>query len=299
MQLTKTYPLAGRETSVDLAFGSFFGSGLQALLAGIPLAEAVISSFSLWNIELDEVKSNKSIWTAIAALEQFSITKNLGELADYEVAIFNGKPALELSFCITLPNGFYYRGYVDCILRHKVTGQYLVVDIKTTGQNSSNPAKYQNSPQCLGYSVIMDKIDPVNSSYEVMYYEYMTYTKKFVAHHFMLSNLSRAQWLRNLLIDIDILKLYEEYEDWPMHGESCASYGRACQFIDVCTMATSSLCPPASYPFPDMHNIDAKLLDTKSGTDIDTKGLKVKKIVEYDVNVTFEELINSQLEKIS
>jgi hypothetical protein len=183
---------------------------------------------------------------------------------------------------------------VDCVLQHKYTGQYLVVDIKTTGNNSSNPAKYQNSPQCLGYSIIMDKVAPGQNSYEVMYYEYMTYTRKFVEHLFVLSNLSRAQWLRNLLLDTDIMQMYSQYEEWPMHGESCASYNRACQFIDVCTISTQSLCPSATSP--NELAMDAREFDTKK--DLNDKGLLVKKIIQYDIEVSFNDLIQSQLGKI-
>ena len=293
-QLTKTYPEATRDSTVDTEFGKMFGAGIQALLNGDDLMTAVINALPMWTIELDEFKSNKSPWTCIAALEQFSMTKHLGDLADYEVAIFNGKPALELSFCITLPNGFYYRGYVDCILRHKITGKYLVIDIKTTGMNNTSDAKFQNSPQCLGYSIIMDKIDPSMSSYEVMYYEYMTYTSKFVPHSFVLNNLMRAQWLRNLIIDLAIMELYAEYDDWPMHGESCASYGRPCQFIDVCTMSINNLVPDYT---SEKYLNDARTYDTKK--DLNEKGLIVKKIIEYDVEVTFEQLLEVQRDKIS
>jgi hypothetical protein len=92
------------------------------------------------------------------------------------------------------------------------------------------------------------------------------------------------------------MEMYDADADWPMHGESCSAYSRACQFIDICTMETSSICPPESLPFPDMHSVDARLLDTRN--ELNDKGLKVKKIVEYDVIVSFEELVNNQISKL-
>lgn len=281
-QLTKVYPAAIRDKTVHTAFGSAFGEGIQALLSGATIEDAVLRAVMQWDIDIEEEepKSKKSLWTAISALQSFAIIKHTTVLEEYEVAKFiDGRLACELSFCITMPEGFYYRGYVDVVLKHKITGSYLVVDVKTSGANYSAPGKYQNSPQAIGYSIVLDFIEPNLSQYDVMYYEYLTSIKKYEAHTFVVGYLQRAMWLRNLQLDCEIMKLYNQYPDWPMHGESCMSYSRPCQFIDVCQMSTAAL---------------------TGGQEIIEDGLvwEASKGISYDIVVSFDELIAGQLDRL-
>jgi hypothetical protein len=280
-QLTKVYPEATRDSTVHTAFGKAFGEGIQALLSGATIEDAVLRAVLQWDMDLEDELKDKSIWTCISALQSFAIVKHTTVLEEYEVAtLVDGRLACELSFCIKLPDGFYYRGYVDVVLRHKITGSYLVVDVKTSGANYSAPDKYRNSPQAVGYSIVLDYIQPDLSQYDVMYYEYLTSTKKYVAHTFVVGNLQRAMWLRNLQLDIEIMKLYNQYPDWPMHGESCMSYSRACQFIEVCQMSTAAL---------------------TGGKVIEEDGLswEAEKGINYDIVVSFEDLIAGQLDRLS
>lgn len=277
-QLTKTYPEAVRESNVDLDFGSAFGEGIQALIEGCSMQDAVFRAILQWSGDLTETKKDKSIWTCISGMEKFLVLRDMGTLADYEIAYWKGKPCTELSFRITLPEGFYYRGYLDMLLRHKLSGELLVVDIKTSGANYSNPAKYVNSGQNIGYSIVVDKIAPGTSSFEVMYYEYLTGVKKFVEHTFMVGVLARANWLRNIRLDINTMLMYDKLEvnEWPQHGESCSAHNSQCQFIDVCMMTNKSL-------LGELELRDAKEIDA---------------VEEYDIEVSFEELISNQLDRI-
>jgi hypothetical protein len=277
-QLTKLYQLATRDATIHTEFGKSFGEGMQVLLSGGSLQDAVLSAIPLWTFDLEEEEKGKSFWHCITALEKFSLIIQTSALAEYEVATLNGKPACELSFSIALPDGFYYRGYVDIVMRHRFTGAYLVVDIKSTGSTYVNPAKYAHSTQALGYSVVMDHVAPGQSQYEVMYYEYSTTTGKFVDHVFMIGNLQRAIWIRDLLLDIQVMKLYDSYSEWPMHGESCLSYNRPCQFLDICTMSTASLCGTEK--------------EERDGAEIDSRAL-----ADYDIVCSLQDLIESQLER--
>ena len=287
-QLTKVSPDSIREKSVHTEFGKMFGEGLQAILMGAPLEEAVLRAALQWTIDLDEELKDKSFWSAITAIENFSVIRTSTLLADYEVAYVEGKPATELNFSIALPNGYYYRGYIDIVMQHVTTGDYLVVDIKTTGAKYTDSRKFQNSPQAIGYSVVMDKVAPGLSSFDVLYYEYLTGLRKYTDHHFTIGHLQRAQWLRNLVIDTNIMEYYGQYEDWPMHGGSaCIGYGRPCQFMDICTMSTASITGGK------METEDARKYDTKWDYDL---GKAVP--VEYTVEVTFQELVDTQMDKL-
>lgn len=296
---------AEREQSMHLSFGSAFGEGLQQLLSGASLQDAVISAVLQWDMDIfAEDFADKTLWKCIAALESFhyklhspiaaileandnydldELTPNL--ISEYEVAYINGKPACEVGFAIELPNGFVYRGYVDIIMQHKSTGQYLVVDIKSTRANSSNKAKFQNSPQALGYSIVLDAVAPGQSEFGVLYYEYMTTVKRYVSHYFTLSNLSRAKWLHNLVMDMKSIELYATGEDFPSHGESCVSFQRTCPFLDTCGISLSSMLGDEWQP------------DTRPWKELEAEiALRTGKDIE--VYVTLDELIQRQLEAL-
>ena len=58
----------------------------------------------------------------------------------------------------------------------------------------------------------------------------------------------QVQWLQAKLWDIDCLERmresYGDYGIWPLHGEACMSYGRECEFLHECHMATEQLMKP-------------------------------------------------------
>ena len=78
---------------------------------------------------------------------------------DYEVAIFNGKPAIELSARINVSPELYDVAFIDVVLRNKHTGMYAVFENKTTSSRLNDlSAMYKNSSQTIGYSIILDAI---------------------------------------------------------------------------------------------------------------------------------------------
>jgi hypothetical protein len=258
-----------------------FGEGIQQLLSGTSFEDAILIAAQQWTMDLFEANKDKSFWNCFLALETFQRIRDTSILADYEVVIFNGKPACELSFRLTLPDGFYYRGYIDILMQNKLTGELLVVDAKTSGRKYSSSTMYQNSAQAIGYSIIIDAIRPEASGYQVLYYEYLTSMNKFVDHLFTKDYLERANWIRNIMIDIEGMKLYDSYPDWPMHGESCGGFGSwSCPYIDNCTMRTASLVGDK------VIDVDAKELDRRND-----------ELITYDIEVTLEQVIQAQLEK--
>jgi hypothetical protein len=51
----------------------------------------------------------------------------------------------------------------------------------------------------------------------------------------------RAQWIRELLLDIEQIKVYESEDLYPMHGESCYDFFRECEYLGLCTLSTDNL----------------------------------------------------------
>lgn len=272
-QLTKLWPDLEREESIDTIYGKMFHVGIQNFVCGVPINESLLIAALEWKTDLYEFKKEKSFFHCWNAIEQFAYLYPETQLANYKVLEYNGKPAMELSFRIELPNGFYYRGYVDLVLQNLYDDSILVVDLKTSGAKYTSPAKYQNSAQNIGYSLVLETILPGMQSFNVMYYEYLTSINKYVAHDFLVDPLDRAIWIRDLLMECDVMQFYDNNEDWPKHGESCISYNRPCNFLDNCTTPLSMLI----------------------GTDVEERdGKEIDREQNYDIEVNLLSLIEAQ-----
>lgn len=242
------------KSTVTFSFGHVVGEGIQEALKGTSLRDIMLMMFMHWDTDIFNVddKANKSLWSAILAVKRFVAFREAGGLKDYELVYYQGKPATELSFAIVFPDGFRYRGFVDAVLRHRITGEILVLEVKTTKSKALNPNKYRNSAQGIGYSIVLDSIFPDWSSYKVLYFVYQSTLGEFTPLPFVKSYLQRALWIRELLLDIETIKMYEEAQVYPMRGESCVMYSTEtekesnvwegdCEYINTCTMNTDFL----------------------------------------------------------
>lgn len=264
------------KTTITFAFGHVVGDGIQKVFQGLSEDEIIWDMFLGWHTELwnaDE-KACKSFPEAVLAIKKLLALRNQGFLQDYEVVEYEGKPACELSFRITFPGSFSYRGHVDAVLREKSSGKVVVLEVKTTGVNGViNPATYKNSAQAIGYSIVLDKIFPELSSYEVLYLVYHTKTRDYEPLPFTKNYLQRALWIRELLLDISVIEMYEDAGVYPMRGESCVSFGRDCEYLNTCSLSTQYLTKPCSPADEDK--------------------------VEYSLELTLQDLLESQMSKVS
>lgn len=266
--------------SITFTFGHCVGLGIQLVLQGKSEYEILWQMFNVWNTDLfaENKKQNKSFWTAVIAIQKFIAMCKSGYLQDYELVQYQNKPAVELSFRIALPNEFFYRGHVDAVLKHKISGKIVVLEVKTSSSDTVNPASFKNSAQAIGYSVVLDVIFPSLSSYDVIYLVYKTKDKEYEQLKFPKSFLQRAQWIQELLLDADTIQMYDTVDIFPMHGESCAGkYYKDCEYLQVCTLSTAYLTKP-----------EPEVVDTVRGTDVP---------MIYQIELTVADLINSQLAK--
>lgn len=263
------------KSTVTFSFGHVVGEAIQAVLCGKEELDIQIQMFLSWHADLfaEDEKNKKSFWSALIAMKKFLAIKRSGQFDDYELVYYKGKPAVELSFCIVFPDGFRFRGYVDAVLRHRLTGEVVVLEVKTTGNTTLNDATYKNSAQAIGYSIILDVLVPALSSYKVIYYVYQTKSQEFTAIPFRKDALQRALWIRELLLDIDMVKLYEEAGVYPMRGESCFTFFRECEYYGTCTLSTEYLTKPC----------------VEEDVDIE----------EYQINITLMDLLESQERKMN
>ncbi len=268
------------KSSVTFAFGHVVGEGIQLVFQGLTEEQIIWRMYIMWECDLlaDNPKQAKSFWEAVQAVQKIIHMREQGFLGEWELAYIDGKPCCELSFLIHLPNGFKYRGFVDAVLQNKLTGEIMVLECKTTGQSSINSATYKNSAQAIGYSVVLDHLFPELSSYQVLYLIYKTKQREYDPLPFTKSYLQRALWIRELLLDLDVIMLYEEADIYPMHGESCFNFYRECEYIYTCTLSTDKLTDPISAE-------DIEILKAKWD--------------DYHIHITINDLIQAQLAKES
>lgn len=260
--------------NVTFAFGHIIGDGVQQIFAGTSLDDVILNMFLGWHADLEDAndKQKKSFYLAVAAILKIHHMRQCGFLDDWEVMEYRGKPAMELGFRITLPDGFRLRGYVDAVLRNRTNGKIMVLECKTSSASSINPITYKNSAQAVGYSVVLDVIAPEISSYDVLYLIYLSKGMEYETYTFPKSYLQRALWVQELLLDIETIKLYDNSGIYPMRGESCFSFYRECEYMNTCTLKTQHLTQPYDPAVP---------LDKE----------------EYDVELTLMDLVNAQLRK--
>lgn len=265
------------EQGLTFAYGTIVGIGMQSTLEEKTEDQIYMEAFLEWNVDLldENPRQKKSFWLALFAIQKFIALREAGFLDEYELVYYKGKPAVELSFQIILPGGFKYRGFVDAVLRHKVSGEIMVLEAKTSS-GTANPAMYKNSGQALGYSVVLDILFPRLSSYTVLYLVYETKSYEYKELPFTKSLLQRALWLQELLIDSKRVELYEDFGSYPMHGESCFDFFRECEYLSLCTLSTENLTKPLTQQMLDKIEEDAE---------------------SYDFTVDFYDLVAAQIEK--
>lgn len=265
--------------SVTFAYGHIVGAGIQELLQHNQIDRAVWAAFLMWEPDLLDanVKQNKSFFLGLSAIQRFASLLSNGFMRGWCLYQYKGKPATELSFIINFPDGFTYKGFVDAVLVHPDTKEVMVLECKTTAQNYIAAATYKNSAQAIGYSIVLDALFPNLSSYKVQYLIYKTKANEFEAMDFEKDYLSRALWIREILLDIEMIKLYEDAEIYPMHGESCNDFYRECEYMNICTLSTASLST-------DLTQLGIDSIHEKNKSD-------------FQINLSLSDLIAAQLNK--
>ena len=274
--------------------------------------------FLSWEVDIDEVKpkSKKSFHAACLAVEKYQQQLLPLLTSEWELAYFEGKPAVELGFIIKLPNDYYYRGYVDAVLVNKQEKRFRVLELKTTGLNVVDVAQYKNSFQGVGYGVILDKLAAsldYSADYYVDYLVYKTVSQEFLTFPFLKTTYQRAKWLSQLLVETETIDLYLQKELFPTHGESCYNFYRQCQYFGICERENSELQVkkvtnlPTDEEFASAWSIDNLLaMNDSKNNSLDTQTAvvynepTVKEVIEeFDFVITFEELVARQYENLA
>ena len=256
---------ASDSRSVTFAFGHAVGAGIQSYLLDQDLDKAILAAFLAYDYDLldegwaSEQRAKKSFATAVLAIQKFEQVYKLSDLHQYEVAVINDQPAIELSFSIQLLDGFIYRGYVDAVLRHRYSGELLVLELKTTSGTAVNEASYKNSAQALGYSIVLDSLASEQQSFDVRYLVYKTNQQEYEPMNFTKFFDQKVNWIRTVINDCELISKYESNQFFPSYGESCYNYFRPCEFYGTCTLSSSALYPADKLHKPDTAEYNLQL----------------------------------------
>lgn len=272
-QLLKLLNIQGQEiehdsklNNVNLDYGSAFGVGIQTYIITNSLEQAIWEMVKSYNFAMES--QTKNALSLVAGLQAFAAKWDAGI---WEVVHYKGKPAAELSFKIILDSETqdYYCGYVDLVLRNLISGEVIIVEIKTTGLKLEDIRPlYQNSGQALGYSVILGSIELERASWSVFYIvnqlKGSNILPKIHSISFTKTLKDRLSWLLDLKIDYERLMVLEEIDHWPMRGASCLHWNRPCNLLGICDLVS-----------------------------LETQEARIKEEEDWDFVFTLEELIES------
>lgn len=229
-----------REDSAHTIFGKAFGAGVAAYMLTRDTDNALFKAWLEYHPVLEYgVKTEDSCYAAL--LSMFPTLDNL--LMDWEVMLFNGEPAIELSFRLDIDEDFYFVGYVDIVLRNIFTDKKAIFEVKTTslGLLDLDPL-YKNSGQALGYSIVLDRITgQENSEYDVIYGVCQINSKTPFSYknhiiHYPKTINDRLDWFITLGMDVNHLHSMLDLGVFPRRGASCLHFMRACPHLGTCNL---------------------------------------------------------------
>ena len=228
-----------REETEHTVFGKSFGEGVASYLLTASQDAALFAAYkAYWPVLETEKKSELLAIQLLSA--SFPHLDNL--MMEWEVATFQDKPAVELSFRLDIDERFYYVGYVDIVLRNKFSGKYAIMENKTTGLGLHDlSALYQNSGQALGYSIVLDQIvGSEQSDYEVLYFVGQLgknpWEPKIHTLPYPKTINDRLNWFISVGIDVERMQRMLSLNVFPLRGKSCLNFMRPCPHLGTCQL---------------------------------------------------------------
>ena len=256
-QLATNYKLRTDRASTTFAYGHAIGAGLQAIFKKASCDRVVLAAIAAYDYPMERceddktIKDGKTVWNAIfmvRRLYELYTRGAFGYLDGWELAYFADQtgqqvPAIELTFVVDLGPALVegerrtYEGHIDLVLYNPATNRYMVVELKTTSSTRIDKANYEKSNQALGYGVVLDQIAgniAATASFDVLYLAVKSRDQEIVPFIFTKTHRDKAEWLNSIMDDTDLIDRYYSMEWWPMRGEACNDFFRACEYLDVC-----------------------------------------------------------------
>lgn len=226
------------QDSEHTVFGRAYGHGVAHYLTYQNKEQALYETWKMYWPEIETDKKDMA-YCIIALNNSFEKLDRI--LETHEIAVFNDKPATELSFRLNISPSYYYVGYIDAVLRNRSTNQYSVFECKSTGlQLLDLDPVYKNSDQALGYSIVLDKIAGADQTdYSLLYFIarlQKNYQVEVLPKYYSKNLQDRLRWFLSLALDVERWKLCEQLNVYPLRGQSCLKYNRPCKYFNECHM---------------------------------------------------------------
>lgn len=229
-----------KETSPYFSRGHAWGAGIQTYLV---TGDFDLSLFNAWLAYFPEEEFYPKVFQSRVLNDLVCVKPKLDELRDeYRVAIFNGKPAIELSIRLNINSDYYYVMYVDAVLQNIETKRYGTLELKRTGSNLTDITPlYKNSDQALGYSIGLDQIAGEElSEYDLIYLvgqdQKDSLIPKFHRFVFPKTLYDRLNWFISLGLDVQHLEEMKKINIYPKRGDSCIRFNKPCPHFGICNI---------------------------------------------------------------
>lgn len=251
-ELSKLYPQpAVRRDSFAADVGSALHAGYQNYLVTQDGDQAMWAMAKAFPYELEqyEDKDFRNLEACVSTLDEMIESSVFREYELAQIHHPSGKivPAIEVPFeirfkGITLPDGrgVAFVGFIDAIMRSRITGAYRTMDIKTHRRTLQDAtAQYIYNSQQIPYGLVIEQVanpDADLSFFEVLFYDVFVdlVSPRVTPYEFRIDKNAMQEWLMNTVLQLNEIKRYLELDYFPRTGHGCLSWNRACHFIDVC-----------------------------------------------------------------
>lgn len=220
--------------------GKAWGAGVASYCVSKDIDKAL---FTLWQNYSPRLEDDTRTQPVAANMLLASIPVLDMLLQDWEIVYFQDRPAVELSFRLNIDSKYYFVGYLDVVLRNKLTGRIAAFDAKSTALKLFDLSPvYQNSPQLIGYSIVLDQIvGEALAEYDVFYLSGQLgsgtgFEPIVKPYSFSKTLQDRLHWFIALGMDVKHLHEMAELGIYPQRGDSCLQYNRPCKHFGTCNL---------------------------------------------------------------
>lgn len=208
-----------------------------------------------WEVEERRIKEkktlgNRTFGTAILMLEE--IVKHV-IWDEWELVSIEGfGPAIEVPYRIIhkslgdIPLKRGHRGYIatqgkmDFILRHRRSGRYKVVDLKTTEKTlPSHDAAFYFSGQGSNYGLVLAhalgidwEIQGIDVTYLIAHFD--TWNQQVYPLNYSYDGEEIQDQINAKIDRLERMVKYARQNYWPRRQHGCDFYGVPCGFLDIC-----------------------------------------------------------------
>lgn len=241
---------AERKSTIDMAYGSAFGAGVQQMFRTPgDLPRAMLAALAHWDYEeFDDPwgkKKDKSLAMCLYALEVFFNTQYPIIAQEYRLAWFGDRPGIEPLVYIIISESYNYQMHIDLILERISDGALSVWEIKTSGMMQQE-ANWGNADQTAGYYTVLEYIckkynRPFDPSVTYITQQTGKILDSNVNFGFSIFTYQKnpklgLDFVRSTLLTIEQIESYVDSEYFPKRGASCVTYNSPCQFYGLCDL---------------------------------------------------------------